>query len=195
MRGTSLAAGDTHSIWLPLTCPSTSVRLPKEQVMPTERSGTWLTFSSSCTEKNNTWLKWQTGPAPFLPVLIEDGGLQLARFRITGRVFETRIHYFYQLKNMCPHIHNVTVLSPFESFLLLKSLAVWIHLGQTVTGGWRKPGRKYPIEIVSANHKQDNLVLCLNPTHCSSGAGNYLSRRATLGLYVDERTGQMRIAG
>lgn len=50
MRGTSLAAGDTQSIWLPLTCPSTSVRLPKEQVMPTERSGTWLTFTSSCTK-------------------------------------------------------------------------------------------------------------------------------------------------
>lgn len=49
MRGTSLAAGDTQSIWLPLTCPSTSVRFPKEQVMPAERSGTWLTFTSSCT--------------------------------------------------------------------------------------------------------------------------------------------------
>lgn len=53
MRGTSLAAGDTHRIWLPFTCPSTSVRLPKEQVIPAERSGTSLTFTSS-------W-KWKGG--------------------------------------------------------------------------------------------------------------------------------------
>lgn len=66
MRGTSLAAGDTQSIWLPLTCPSTSVRLPKEQVMPTERSGTWLTFTSSCStskaHKSTINTEWQTGP-------------------------------------------------------------------------------------------------------------------------------------
>lgn len=44
-----MAAGDTQSIWLPLTWPSTSVRFPKEQVMPAERSGTSVTFTSSCT--------------------------------------------------------------------------------------------------------------------------------------------------
>lgn len=69
MRGTSLAAGDTHSIWLPLTCPSTSVRLPKEQVMPAERSGTWLTFTSSCTgseaQDNNVNMVRQSGPTQF----------------------------------------------------------------------------------------------------------------------------------
>ena len=47
MTGTSLAVGEMQRIWFPLTLPSDSVRLPKEQLMPADRSGTSLTLTSS----------------------------------------------------------------------------------------------------------------------------------------------------
>lgn len=47
MAGTSFDAGEMHTIWLPKTWPSTSVRFPNTQVIPVDRSGASLTSKLS----------------------------------------------------------------------------------------------------------------------------------------------------
>ena len=49
-----MGPGETQMTWLPDTCPSTSVRFPKAQEIPADRSGASLTTRLSCRLGSDT---------------------------------------------------------------------------------------------------------------------------------------------
>lgn len=57
MTGTTLGPGEMQMTWLPDTCPSTSVRFPKAQEMPADRSGASLTTRLSCGRSKGIMLE------------------------------------------------------------------------------------------------------------------------------------------